>query len=858
MKHTNHTSFLLSKVWRVLFFAILLFNFNSPLLIKAQGFACPQVAVSPNVSICNGCTPLTATVQGTVATTSYTVAPVAYNPFSYTTGTSVLLGIDDTWSSTIALPFCFQFYGNTYNQVVIGSNAILSFDQANANNYNTWPISAPMPNANVSDMLNCIMAPWHDIDPSVGATPPASINWSIQGTAPCRAFVVSWAGVPMFSCNSMIATSQVVLYETTNIIDIYIENKPLCAGWNSGAAIEGIQDGTGSQGVIVPGRNYPTQWSATNDAQRFTPSGAPQYTLTWYDGNNTAIGTTPTLSVCPTQTTTYTAKVVNTTCSAPITVSAQVTVTVTPPPCNSVSCNFLAHGDTVCQGSPIHLTADTVPSATYLWLGPNGFISTARNPIIASSDSTRTGWYFVKDSIPFCSSIDSVYVLVTLNPLINAGPDQTVCNGAVTLAGTIGGGASSATWSGGTGTFTPNATTLNCTYTPSPAEVSAGTIMLTLTSDDPTGPCGAKADQMVITISSVATANAGASQNACVGSTFTLNGTVAGSNSYTWSGGAGTFNPDNTTLTAVYTPTTAEYAADSLTLTLIVSASGSCPGDSSSVTLYFNQAPIVNFTADSLAGCPPHCVNFSDSSTVTGSSAIDSWTWDFGDGTPTVNAQNPQHCYTNPGTYSVTLTTITNYGCSANLVKNNFIQVFPLPVAEFEPSPNPATVLAPIITMNNQSSSDAMLWNWNFGDGDSLISTMQSPSHEYSADTATSYMVTLIVKNAGGCLDTVQHLVTIGPGFTFYVPNAFTPNNDGNNDYFCASGSGIKKYEMRIFDRWGNMVFLGKNMDDHWDGKVNESETVAKSVIDVYVWKISMTDVFNKKHELHGTVTLIR
>jgi hypothetical protein len=169
-----------------IFFSILLFSQK----VSAQGFACPQVTVSPNVSICNGCTPLTATVQGTVATTSYTVASTAYNPFSYTTGTSVLLGIDDTWSSVISLPFCFQFYGTTYNQVVIGSNAILSFDVSNAGNYNTWPISSAMPNAGVSDMLNCIMAPWHDIDPSVNSNSTPTIKWSIQGTAPCRAFVV--------------------------------------------------------------------------------------------------------------------------------------------------------------------------------------------------------------------------------------------------------------------------------------------------------------------------------------------------------------------------------------------------------------------------------------------------------------------------------------------------------------------------------------------------------------------------------------------------------------------------------------------------------------------------------------------
>src|ERR1035437_5132198 len=61
--------------------------------------ACPTLSVSPDASICNGCTPLTATVQGTRATTSYSVSTTAYSPLSYNTGTPVLVHIDDTWSN---------------------------------------------------------------------------------------------------------------------------------------------------------------------------------------------------------------------------------------------------------------------------------------------------------------------------------------------------------------------------------------------------------------------------------------------------------------------------------------------------------------------------------------------------------------------------------------------------------------------------------------------------------------------------------------------------------------------------------------------------------------------------------------
>src|SRR5204863_7121906 len=110
------------------------------------------------------------------------------------------------------LPFCFQFFGNTYTQCIIGANGCIGFNVANAGGYNTWPIGAPIPSATPADMLNTIMGPWHDIDPSVGG----SQHYQLQGTAPCRRLVVSWYHITMFFgvCNSSLATQQIVLYET--------------------------------------------------------------------------------------------------------------------------------------------------------------------------------------------------------------------------------------------------------------------------------------------------------------------------------------------------------------------------------------------------------------------------------------------------------------------------------------------------------------------------------------------------------------------------------------------------------------------------------------------------------------------
>jgi len=115
----------------------------------------------------------------------------------------------------------------------------------------------------------------------------------------------------------------------------------------------------------------------------------------------------------------------------------------------------------------------------------------------------------VNNSTTGCVS-DGSGITVTVNAAAtaNAGVDQTVNVGdlPVTLAGTIGGSATSATWSGGAGSFTPNNTTLTATYLPTAGEITSGSVTLTLTTDDPAGPCGAANDQMQITINAAAVA----------------------------------------------------------------------------------------------------------------------------------------------------------------------------------------------------------------------------------------------------------------------------------------------------------------------------------------------------------------
>lgn len=289
--------------------------------IQAAFDACPAVNAGPDVTTCaGGCVNLTAAPVSGFQTTSYALAPIAYTPFPFTAGTQILVGTDDIWSGVINLPFDFCYFGGTFNQCVIGANGCISFDLSYANQYNAWPINTAFPGNN--DARNSICAPFHDMDPSEGG----QIYYNISGTAPCRSLSVTWYQIPMYDCTNLIATQQIVLYETTNIIETYIQNKPTCGGWNSGRAIHGIQNANATQAFVVPNRNSPTQWSTSNDGWRFTPNGATNFTVSWFDGA-TPIGSGTNIQVCPAATTTYTAQAVYTNCNnATVTVDDDVTV----------------------------------------------------------------------------------------------------------------------------------------------------------------------------------------------------------------------------------------------------------------------------------------------------------------------------------------------------------------------------------------------------------------------------------------------------------------------------------------------------------------------------------------------------
>ena len=260
---------------------------------------CPTIHPAGTVSgadttiQCGGCLWLHADVTATATTANdYTVSSILYNPpFSFTAGNQINLTQDDYYASIINLPFSFCFYGQTYTQACVGANGVVSFNANNNGNYCAYSYSSycPIPNVSFpSSLLNAIYGVCEDIYPGYNGN--GQIYQGVLGQYPCRVACINYYNVPLYGNYSVGNTYQIVLYEGTNIIDVYIQSRNCCSSTNSGYGIVGVQNAAGTMAVTAPNRNGGT-WTAYNEAWRFTPTGTPNYVVTWYDGLDTSSAT---------------------------------------------------------------------------------------------------------------------------------------------------------------------------------------------------------------------------------------------------------------------------------------------------------------------------------------------------------------------------------------------------------------------------------------------------------------------------------------------------------------------------------------------------------------------------------------
>ena len=191
----------------------------------------------------------------------YTISQI---PFAAQADSGItVMNLIDRYSNPLNIGFNFCFYGTYYDHFLIGDNGIIQFNTSLAGSYCTWPIVNSIPSPALP--MNAIMAPFNDLY-------TGTIKYYTTGISPNKKCVISFDSLQLYGCSTLLVSSQVILYETTNEIETHILNKPICASWNGGRAIHGLHNANGTLADVVPGRNWPTLWSATNDGWKFSPN----------------------------------------------------------------------------------------------------------------------------------------------------------------------------------------------------------------------------------------------------------------------------------------------------------------------------------------------------------------------------------------------------------------------------------------------------------------------------------------------------------------------------------------------------------------------------------------------------------
>ena len=284
------------------------------------------------------------------------------------------------------------------------------------------------------------------------------------------------------------------------------------------------------------------------------------------------------------------------------------------------------------------------------------------------------------------------------------------------------------------------------------------------------------------------------------------------------------------------------------------------PTDMDSIYVEVHPLPQVAFYADHTTSCPPGIFHFTETTPDQGQSYL----WDFGDDGFSVQ-KNPVHTYVETGTYDVALTAWSEWGCERTREYENMITIYPKPRAEFAGTPEVVSIFNPMVEFINYTEG-GQTYFWDFGDGATTLWTSMPQVHFYN--DLGEYEIMMIAKNQYECYDTAYKKIRVHDEYSFYAPDAFTPNGDGLNDVFYVTGHGIdpSQFYLVVYDRFGSKVFEANVFDQNnlynmaWDGTYNGDALKGDPILTngIYRWYCSFVDLNGKPREESGKVTLIR
>ena len=529
----------------------------------------------------------------------------------------------------------------------------------------------------------------------------------------------------------------------------------------------------------------------------------------------------------------------NGTCNS---VTDQMIITFSPPPTANAGTD-----QTVCvNNANVILNGAVTVSTGGQWTGGLGTFLPNNNTLNATY--TPTASEITSGSVTLtlnttgngmCNAVtDQMVIFFTAAPTISAGINQTVCknNPAVVLNGSVS-IASGAIWSGGTGTFNPNNTTLNATYTPGASEITAGTATLTLTSTG-NGTCIAESSSMVITLTPSPAVNAGPDQILCGNNpNTTLSGSLSVAGGGIWSGGAGSFSPSNTALNAIYTPTPAEISSGSVTLILTSTSNGTCNAVSSQMHINFTLPPTANAGADRSI-----CAN-NATITLNGSVSVATgaqWSGGLGTFVPNNSTLNAAYSPTAgeiaSGNVILTLTTTGNGNCSA---VSDQMQISFTAAPTVSAGSNQIVCANNAVTTLNGSFAGASGILWSGGSGtynpnNTTTNAIYTPSvGEKAAGTVT---LTISTTGNGTCLPVNDNMIiTINP----------TPQVSAGTDIFACANKATVNLSGTVLNAGGGIWSGGAGIFIPSNTALNASYTPAAAEISSGSVSLTLTSTAN-------------
>lgn len=642
--------------------------------------------------------------------------------------------------------------------------------------------------------------------PIMGSPAACNLSPTIYSVSPVSNSTYAWTIPPGWTGNSTNNTIVVTPAANAGVISVVISNT--CGASTTSTLAVNVS----ASPTVQLTSNQPV---CNGSTLQFTTQGASNYTLMGPNGYVSYL-TNPSISNVPvTATGIYTLSGNNAGCTGSTSAFANV---LTAPAFTA------SNSGPVCLPDPFSVSAS--PGATsYSWTGPNGFSGNQQNHNFATSQVTQSGIYTVSITAANGCRTGTTTMVNIYPPPSPTATGATVCPGQTAVL-TGSGGINY--WWNGPGGFSAQGQTVSIT---SP---SAGMYTLTVVS---VNNCTALAtSQIVFNATPSPSANA-VPARVCVNSKVSLLG--SGGVNYQWKG------PSGFSSFAQNAVVTAGNVSGSGLYTLTVTNGINCQA-SITVSITVDPLPWGDLTGK-MSGCIPFC---SDYNLLPKSVApIDSISWVVNN--QPVAGRGFNFCFTRPGKYPITAWLLDNRGCeSLNLFE---VTAHALPVADYQTSPAaPVEGIDEVRFTNTSKGLGPVTWSWY------ALNSGHYESHAGNIslvfDSAGVYPVALFMIDANGCSDTIVKTITVQEEENFYVPNAFTPDNDGLNDVFQPKGRGIQKFEMLIYDRWGEKIYSSNDPSKGWDGSFRGKDCMHGT----YIWKISIITKKGGKKDLNGHVTLYR